>query len=236
MAGPLEPHPTEAHQLDKSASGPVRGGVREAVGRATTRIEEIIDAAESIAEEIRSDAEAEASRLLAERRAEADRLRREAESLRAETERLQRERQEALSGATQSLLAELTLVRGALVSAIGAVDHSIDAINSDTPRSSGAAASSLEPDPVAPWSPPVADTEDVAVEQELRYDPGLAEEMPPPAPPTDSNSDEAMLRATQMAVAGSSRDEITRTLEAEFGIDDPESILAQILGPAQSSP
>ncbi|MEO8093123.1 MAG: hypothetical protein ABI726_10495 [bacterium] len=232
MAGPLEPHPTEAHQLDKSAPGPGPGGVREAVGRATTRIEEIIDAAESVAEEIRSDAEAEGSRLLAERRAEADRLGREADALRAETGRLQRERQEALSGTTQSLLAELTLVRGAMVSAIAAVDHSIDAISSHAPRSSGAAASSLRPDPIQPWSPPAADTEDVPVEREPRYDPALAEEMPPPSPPTDSNSDEAMLRATQMAVAGSSRDEITRTLEAEFGIDDPESILGQILGPA----
>ena len=57
---------------------------------------------------------------------------------------------------------------------------------------------------------------------------------PGPLPPVSAgaSSDEAMLRATQMAVAGSSRDEIGRTLEAEFGIDDPEPILGQILGPA----
>jgi hypothetical protein len=43
-------------------------------------------------------------------------------------------------------------------------------------------------------------------------------------------SEEVLLRATQMAIAGSSRDEIASALRAEFGIADPGPIVDGILG------
>jgi hypothetical protein len=46
-----------------------------------------------------------------------------------------------------------------------------------------------------------------------------------------SNLAGARLLATQMAVSGSSRDEISERLETEFGIEDSTAILDAILGP-----
>lgn len=42
--------------------------------------------------------------------------------------------------------------------------------------------------------------------------------------------EEVVLRATQMAVAGSSRSEIESTLRDEFGIDEPAPVVNEILG------
>ena len=41
----------------------------------------------------------------------------------------------------------------------------------------------------------------------------------------------ALLRAAQMAVGGSSRDEIERALETELAISDPTPIVDELLGP-----
>ncbi len=45
----------------------------------------------------------------------------------------------------------------------------------------------------------------------------------------------ARLLATQMSVAGSSRDEIENRLRNEFHVDEPESVLDEILGARESS-
>jgi hypothetical protein len=44
-------------------------------------------------------------------------------------------------------------------------------------------------------------------------------------------SEDAVLRATQMAVAGNSREEIETVLRTEFGVSDPASVTNEILGP-----
>jgi len=46
-------------------------------------------------------------------------------------------------------------------------------------------------------------------------------------------SEEAVLRATQLAVSGSSREEIERVLAAEFEIEDAGAVADEILGKAQ---
>jgi hypothetical protein len=43
------------------------------------------------------------------------------------------------------------------------------------------------------------------------------------------------LLATQMAVAGSSRDEIEARLQGEFGVTDAESVLHHVLGPSEAA-
>jgi hypothetical protein len=52
------------------------------------------------------------------------------------------------------------------------------------------------------------------------------------ASPASDAPEEAVLRATQMAVAGSSRSEIEETLRSEFGLADAGSVVDDILGPA----
>jgi len=48
--------------------------------------------------------------------------------------------------------------------------------------------------------------------------------------PSSDDSAEAMLRATQMAIAGNTREEISRVLEADFPGVDSEQVLNEILG------
>jgi predicted nucleic acid-binding Zn-ribbon protein len=47
-------------------------------------------------------------------------------------------------------------------------------------------------------------------------------------------SNEAVLRATQMAVAGSERDEIEAEMRDEFGVGDPARLVDQVLGVSQA--
>ncbi len=53
---------------------------------------------------------------------------------------------------------------------------------------------------------------------------------PSAAPARDDAPEEALLRAAHLAVAGSSRADIERTLRAEFGIDSPAELVDEILG------
>ncbi len=55
-----------------------------------------------------------------------------------------------------------------------------------------------------------------------------AEEAPAQVPDGESH-DEALIRATQLAVQGTRRDEIVATLRREFARADPEAIVAEIL-------
>ena len=58
-----------------------------------------------------------------------------------------------------------------------------------------------------------------------------APQQPQEPAPEPSAEPAAVLRATQLAVAGESRESIAATLGEEFGID-PDPVLAQVLGPA----
>jgi hypothetical protein len=60
---------------------------------------------------------------------------------------------------------------------------------------------------------------------------GVEEEQSQASPPRRSNLAGARLLATQMAVSGSSREEIAERLRTEFGIEDSTAILDAILGP-----
>jgi cell division septum initiation protein DivIVA len=65
-------------------------------------------------------------------------------------------------------------------------------------------------------------------EERLTRTPALP---PAPEPDADEPDPAAVLRATQLAVAGESRASIAETLAEEFGID-AEPVLARVLGPA----
>ncbi|MGI9020540.1 MAG: hypothetical protein ACR2G3_07515 [Solirubrobacterales bacterium] len=229
-----------ADPADSGSAGVSPGSLSGAVARATARIEEIISSAEVAAAAIRADAEAEAGSLLETKRQEADRL--------------HHQRLDALKGHTRSLSQQLVGLRDTLDEAMGVIDRSVGAIEelaaSPGPPSDPAPGISLPSTPRAlrrrparqervPATPPadfpVAHADAAELEAPVIREAAAAHPIPPaPTTPPVSDAldtDQAMLRATQMAVAGSSRDQIERALSAEFGVPDPALILDEILGP-----
>jgi len=173
--------------------------------RATTaeRLEAIVEAAERAAEGVIDDAEAQARRYLAQARAEADRA---AEGRIAELAGLV----DTLLGQAISLRREAERLQATLEAAKAQID----------PEQEGEAPEQslrLE-DPAPPEAP------------RLRAVAGPAESAPP-AEVQLADAAGARLLATQMAVSGSSREEIEERLRNRFEIEDTTPILDAILGP-----
>jgi cell division septum initiation protein DivIVA len=174
--------------------------------RATTaeRLEAIVEAAERAAESVIDDAEAQARRYLTQARAEADRI----------TDRRMEDLShliDALLGQAASLQREAERMQTVLEEAKFRVDpEQPEEVEGEAPRV-------VDPDPPreAPRLRAVAQTEESA-----------------PAPePVQADAAGARLLATQMAVSGSSREEIEQRLRNRFEIEDPTPILDAILGP-----
>ncbi len=195
-------------------------GLRELVAEAGRRVEDIIDAAERMASEIRAEAEVEAERQIRARREEADLL------LRERTAAFEA----AVAGLTEKagkLSDDARELAAGLRRAVDPLPAAGTESKREGPKPSLAAAGEA-PDWVGPGPPPVA------------Y-PGTAQATSAPAEPTTSPSsqqaggsevpEQAVLRATQMAVAGTGRDEIERTLQTEFGVMDPGPFVDELLGP-----
>ncbi|HWO82754.1 MAG TPA: hypothetical protein VNM38_03060 [Solirubrobacterales bacterium] len=174
------------------------------------RLEAIVEAAERAAESVIDDAEAQARRYLAQARAEADRM---AVGRAGELGDLI----ETLLGQAVSLRREAERLQGTLEEARERIE---------------------------PGEAPPADARqrhDLAEEQESEETPRLravpVEDAPAAAPaqPPERSSDGpgARLLATQMAVSGSSREEIAERLRNGFEIEDVDAILDAILGPEE---
>ena len=181
--------------------------------RTTTaeRLEAIVEAAERAAEGVIDDAEAQARRYLQESREQA--------------ERESSGRVEALSGLTDSLLEEAGALRrqaerlqATLEEAKRRLEEGILTEAPETPEER----LDHPPAPISkvmhltPVAAPIAEAEAVAP------DPGAA---------SGNNAAGARLLATQMAVSGSSREEIAHRLRSGFDIEDATAILDAILGP-----
>jgi hypothetical protein len=171
--------------------------------RATTaeRLEAIVEAAERAAESVIDDAEAQARRYLAQARAEADRR---VEGRTAE-----------LAGAIDSLLGQAVVLR----QEAERLQAALEAAKAEF------AGEASPPSPVPPSQPQ-------PVPPRLRAVDGSAEGVAGPegeAKRTDAAG--ARLLATQMAVSGSSREEIELRLRNGFQIEDTDAILDAILGP-----
>lgn len=174
--------------------------------RTTTaeRLEAIVEAAERAAEGVIDDAEAQARRYLAQAKAEADRL---AEGRTNELSDLI----ETLLGQALSLRREAEALQATLEEARGRIEGGAGAI---------------EPEPAA--------TEEDLEEPELAVAPRLRavvfEEAPAAIGGQRSDAAGARLLATQMAISGSSREEIAHRLRSGFEIEDADAILDAILG------
>ena len=175
--------------------------------RATTaeRLEAIVEAAERAAESVIDDAEAQARRYLAQAQAEAERAGdRRLADLSVTID--------ALLGQAESLRREAERMQAVLEEAKLRIDPD------------GGARPAAGATPESPGLSPVEEA------PRLRAVPG-AEEGAPEADPKPADAAGARLLATQMAVSGSSREEIETRLRNRFEIEDTSPILDAILGP-----
>lgn len=185
--------------------------------RATTaeRLEAIVEAAERAAESVIDDAEAQARRYLAQAQAEADRL---AEDRTAELSGLI----ETLLGQALSLRREAERLQATLEEARGRIDSTVETVEPEPEASDDLGVELEDPEleverPVAPRLRAVAFEGTPAPEEGVRR----------------SDAAGARLLATQMAISGSSREEIAHRLRNGFEIEDAEAILDAILGPEE---
>lgn len=167
------------------------------------RLAAIVEAAERAAVSVIDDAEAQARRRLAEAETEADRL--------------VADRLAAISELTDSLLAEAEAVRGQSERLVAALEQAKRDLGTGDPDAGPVREaprpnhlSAVDPVDAAPPRP-----------TELREAPGGE----------PGSAAGARLLATQMAVSGSSREEIEEKLRNGFEIEDTASILDAILGP-----
>ena len=187
--------------------------VQDALAGVTEQVEEILAAAESAAAETRAQAEAE-GRALLERRS------REAEEAAAVRE----------AGAADVLDQSAAAVHQAR-GAVAGLSEQLDRIAAELEETSGRLDECLRlleasRDEAAP-APSEAPEEDR--EEQPR------EEQPPEADATGGDREASLgrpplVRAVQMAMAGSSREEIDEVLREEFGVADPAPILDEALG------
>jgi len=174
--------------------------------RATTaeRLEAIVEAAERAAESVIDDAETQAQKHLKQARVEADRI--------AE------KRISDLSHLVDALLEQATSLQREAERMQTALEEAKFRVNPEQPVE----AVEGSPPPEQPASPPEA--------PRLRAVTQAEERSPAPeAKPADAAG--ARLLATQMAVSGSSREEIEARLRNRFEIEDTTPILDAILGP-----
>ncbi|MEK6251741.1 MAG: hypothetical protein AABM43_07325 [Actinomycetota bacterium] len=224
--------------------------MRESVSSAGERIQVIIEAAEKAAAGIIEDADAQARRYIDTSRQRADVLADERVRVMSDlTDTLIRQA-EMVRRQSDELLAALDSARGELASRIGQELSSATAAPAGEPP----AATQAQPPAQAPRVPHLQPVEserpDLQAVEPAAAAPTPQEQPPespspapqdtapaPPPPPSGAQSaatipsDGARLLAAQMAVAGSSREEIETRLRDEFGIQDAGPILDGILGP-----
>jgi deoxyribodipyrimidine photolyase len=174
------------------------------------RLEAIVAAAEQAATKVIDDAEREAQRQLADARAQA--------------EALAAERLAAQAAQADSLIAQAEQIRQHSEQLLAGLARFKSELEGENGGWTGYGPK------VAARAPHLSAVEPVPELAEELEQPQEREEPTPLRNPHESPAG-ARLLATQMAVSGSSREEIAARLRNGFEIDDPEAILDAILGP-----
>jgi hypothetical protein len=190
------------------------------VDEAAARVDEIVNGAERVASGIIAEAEAEADSYIEGRRHDVEQaIDQWSADLRGLAELLTRQ-EDRLRELTEAMIGELEEIAGVL----RRVPPELDRRRELAPEPQPTAREAPEaPSPPRPRSaperarPPVEQTEELRPEARDRSAP--------------KGREAALLRAAQMAVAGSSRDEIERALSTELAIGDPAPIVDELLGP-----
>jgi hypothetical protein len=195
--------------------------LKRVVDAAAQRVDEIVDGAERVASEILAEAEAEAARYVDERRREVEQVIDEwSADLNGLAELLSR-REGTLRELTEGMISELEEISGVLRRIPPAMNRwhelSPDASSSAEPNDSQQGELLDSPEP-AVGEAPVATT-------------GVEAPAEPEVGANAVGHESAVLRAAQMAVGGSSREEIERALSTELAISDPGPIVDELFGP-----
>lgn len=201
---------------EPASRGPSADELRRSISEATDRIHAIIDSAEQAALEIRAAAVAEGERHLAEKRAEAEQR---SASGRAALEALVT----VLRASAERLGSESKLIADELASTVATLRDSaaiLAPVDGTHPPQPG------DPAPSPPPAAGVAADEPAVADEE----PAVADDTAARERAGGDDQVEALLRATQMAVKGASREEIEQLLRAEYGLSDPRPLLDEILG------
>jgi hypothetical protein len=224
--------------------------VQATMNQMTDRMQTVIDAAERAADAIRHDAEEQARRHLSEAQRKADRMT-------AERVRLISELTDDLIRHAATVREHSEQMVRALEDAIGSVTGKLGEpaftepfpLDEDQPTpyeapplplSSQMPALPTTPAPAAqPAAEPASGYESSWPQEPAQPTPAPAPEptpAPPPAAPASPPpaagppSQEALLHATRLAVAGNDRETIARALRDEHGIADPNPIVDRVLG------
>lgn len=209
-----------------SESSAAASELRRSITEASQRVGEIIDDAERAAAEIRAEAQEEA-------RIEAQRAVNESAAELASVVSPLVERVEGLRVEAASLMDELQVVTERLRKLTQPNESGLPASEPEALESVSEPAIEAEPD-----GPAATSLDAQAPESAGSSAPPGPVPVPYPGkaaasdPELSGPPEEALLRATQMAVAGNSRPEIEETLRDEFGLDDPVPVVDDILGTA----
>jgi hypothetical protein len=219
-AGPdLGPDRGAEGSLPRSPGASSGSELKRVVDNAARRVDEIVDDAERVASGIIAEAEAEAEAYVEGRRAEVERaVEAWSADLRGVAEALG-DQQSRLTKLTSSAVAELEQVAAELERIPPQLDRGGE-LPSGSPRGSRPGASAA----------PSRGSEAVELGSPADDRRGVAEDSPP-SRSSSHGREKALLRAAQMAVAGSSREEIERALADELTIEDPAPIVDELLGP-----
>ena len=195
--------------------------VQATMGQMTDQLQTVIDAAERAAEAIRFDAEEQARHHLADAQRKADRLTaervglisdltddliRHAGTVRDHSEQMIQALEDAISSVTTKL--EQPAVTDSFADSEDPGQAAIDEVKRALPPASAPAAPASEPAPDASAAAP-------------------AQARPAAAAPV---SEEALLHATRLAVAGNDRATIAAALRDGYGVANPEPLVARVLG------
>jgi hypothetical protein len=202
---------------DQAPAGAGLGGVVANVGE---RVQEILDLAERVAGDIRTEAETASERQIADSRREADRVVDERLGELASLTRSLTGQVEAVAREARALIAQLDGARERLAD-IGAQPDRTDP-RPDRTDTHPVSAMPTEDAPAAPVDAPAAPVDTPAAPVDAAAE---------ASPDSDGNQipEQAVLRATQMAVAGVERTQIEHMLRSEFGVDDATTVVDKML-------
>jgi hypothetical protein len=195
--------------------------IREGLSSAAQKIQGIVEAADEAARAIQAEAEADAGRYREERR--------------RETDALAAERADRLNELSVTLSEQAVRVRSAVQSLASELERAADELRGDstpptTPSHDEEAGNDSEgSESRAGWFRRIAQTPrgvtDSNTADETGDNRGSTNEG------AGDSADEALLRATQMAVAGRSREEIEQALRRDFSLPNPEAVVDDISRP-----
>lgn len=183
---------------------------------ATERVQQIIDAAEHAAQEIRDAAQRDAEQ--------------HASTVREEVERERAARLSAIADELRPLTGRLERMQQEVSAMAAELDALLDGVRATEPPAGDGMPGSVAIAPQTDAHTSSNRSTSQALRARLLDRRDGRRRGAEPATNGGGGAEEALLRATQMAVGGSKRAEIERVLKDEFGISDPSPVLSQVLG------